>query len=138
MTMPYRVSKIEYYPGTDKIIPGGIKLLRGNVTYYKNNLSARLDIAAADPGAWHYHSETSLEWARQMTAEYLDDHGFWECKPSRANHGWDCSIYGLIAADVIGVRNKRSGRSSDERNQTERVEHGKDRKSGSGGSAGRW
>jgi len=134
MTMPYRLSKIEYYPGTDKIIPGGIRLLRGNVTYYKNNLSARLDIASSDPGAWHYHSETSMDWARQMTAEYLDDHGFWECKYSRANHGWDCSVYNLLASDVIGVRNIRPGRSS--KQSSEREEHDKNRKPGS--SSSRW
>lgn len=103
LTQNYRFSTIEYYPGTKKLIPGGVNLLHGDVTHYKNKLASKLNINAADPGAWHYHAETSLEWAKHMVAEYVDDHGYWECKTGMANHGWDCSVYNMIAADVLGV-----------------------------------
>jgi len=104
MAQPYAYSKIDTYPGTNKAIPGGLQLLRANVTYYKNKLANKLTIAPADPGAWHYHSEISADWARQMTSEYLDDNGLWQCPDSRANHVWDVSVYGLVAADVIGIK----------------------------------
>jgi phage terminase large subunit GpA-like protein len=104
LSQPYRFSKQEYYPSSDKLIPGGMTLVLGNVTYYKNLLASKLDITGGDPGAWHLHSETTNEWAVQMTAEYQDGDGYWECKPGRANHAWDCSVYSLLAADIIGVR----------------------------------
>lgn len=104
LSQPYRFSKQEYYPGTDKLIPGGLMLLLGNTTFYKNLLSSKLDITRGDPGAWHLNGETTNEWIRQMTAEYQDADGFWQCKSGRANHAWDCSVYNLIAADIIGVR----------------------------------
>lgn len=103
LTQPYRFSNIEYYPGTKKLIPGGVTLLHGDVTYYKNRLASKLNINPADPGAWHLNADTSMEWAKHMIAEYVDDHGYWECKPNAANHGWDCSVYNLIAMDVVGV-----------------------------------
>jgi phage terminase large subunit GpA-like protein len=104
LSQPYRFSRQEYFPGTDKLIPGGLQLVLCNTTFYKNLLSAKLDITAGDPGAWHLHGETTNEWITQMTAEYQDPDGYWECKPGRANHGWDCSVYNLLAADILGVR----------------------------------
>jgi phage terminase large subunit GpA-like protein len=101
---PHAWSNIEYYPGTQKKIPGGIKLFRVNVTHYKNDLSNRLEIAPGDPGAFHYHSGTTEEWARQMTAEYVDDSGLWQCPEGRANHAWDVSVYNLAVADMIGIQ----------------------------------
>lgn len=104
MNQPYAFSEIEYYPGGTRKIPGGLKLVRHNTTYYKNAVSTKLDIAPADPGAWHYHAETSDNWAKQMTAEFLNDQGVWECPPGRDNHAFDCSCLTLVAADILGVR----------------------------------
>jgi phage terminase large subunit GpA-like protein len=104
MTQPYSFSKIEYYPGTQKLIPGAMTLLRGNTTYYKNKLAGKLDIAPGDPGAWWFNADTTKEWGKHMTAEYVGDHGWWECRPNTPNHGWDCSVYNLVAADVLGVQ----------------------------------
>jgi phage terminase large subunit GpA-like protein len=104
MTQPWSWSNIDVYPGTKKAIPGGVKLLRADVNYHKNILAAKLAIAAADPGAWHLHAETSEEWARHLCAEYINDKGLWECPAAKANHGWDCSVYALVAANVLGVK----------------------------------
>lgn len=104
MNQPYAYSKIDTYPGTNKAIPGGIQLLRANVTYYKNKLANKLEIAPTDPGAWHYHSEVTADWARQMISEYLDDNGLWQCPDGKDNHAWDISVYGLVAADVLGIK----------------------------------
>jgi phage terminase large subunit GpA-like protein len=104
LSQPYRFSKQEYFPGTEKMIPGGLSLVLGNTTFYKNLLSSKLDITIGDPGAWHLNADTTDEWVKQMSAEYQDDNGFWECKPGRANHAWDCSVYSMLAADILGVR----------------------------------
>ena len=109
MAQPYAFSDQEFYPGTKKPIPGGIKLLRGHVTYFKTMLSSKLEIVPGDPGAWHYNSETSFEWARQMCAEFVNEKGIWEAKSGAANHGWDCSVYNLVAAELLGVRHWRKG-----------------------------
>ena len=90
---------------TGKPIPGGLKLLRADVNYYKDELAGKLEIAPEDPGSWHLHSETTETWARHLCAEVLNDEkGLWEPRANRANHGWDCSVYNLIAWDVLGVR----------------------------------
>lgn len=105
MATLYAWSDIDTYPGTSRKIPGGIKLLRANVTHFKNMLSDRLAIDPADPGAWRYHAETDHEWARMMCAEYKNEKtGKWECPSGRANHGWDCAVYHLVAAEVRGVK----------------------------------
>jgi len=101
---PFAYSNLEYYPGNQKPIPGGLRLVRINTNFFKNHLANRLDIAPADPGAWHLHSETTAEYARHMIAEYIDEKGLWQCPPGRANHYWDCAVYALAAADIIGVK----------------------------------
>lgn len=108
MNQPFTYSNIDFFPpnqkGLKRPIPGGLKLLRANVNYYKNDLSNLLEISPADPGAYHMHSETTTEWARQMCAEYIDDKGLWQQIASRDNHAWDCSVYSLVAADVLGIK----------------------------------
>jgi len=104
MNQPVAWSKIDVYPGTNKPIAGGVMLARVNTTYFKNKLANTLEIAPDDPGAWHMHAEMSVDWARQMTSEYVDEKGIWQVRQSMANHGWDVSGYGLAAAEILGVR----------------------------------
>lgn len=109
MAAPYGLTDVEFYPGTKRPIQGGLRLLRGDVTYFKNTLSNKLAIAPGDPGSWRYHSETTFEWARQMCAEFLNEKGIWEDKSGGNNHAWDCSVYNLAAAEVLGVRHWKQG-----------------------------
>ena len=104
MNQPHAFSKIDCYPGTSKPIPGGLQLLRVNTNYYKDLLSSKLEINPADPGAWHYHSETTIDWALMMLSEFVNEKGLWECKSGHANHAWDISGYQLAAADLIGLK----------------------------------
>lgn len=124
MRQPFAFSNLEHYPGTQKPIPGGLKLLRADVNYYKNLLSGKLEVAPADPGAWHLHSETTQEWARHLCAEYIDDKtGLWACPDNKANHGWDCSVYNLVAADVLGVKFwKKDAARSDKKKSEQKKE----------------
>jgi phage terminase large subunit GpA-like protein len=104
MSQPYKIAHLDTYPGTNKPIPGGLKLYHINVTHYKDYLASKLMIAPTDPGAWHLHSEATFDYARQMTAEYKDEKGLWRCPKNRPNHFWDISVYNLAAADIIGVK----------------------------------
>ena len=61
-------------------------------------------IAPGDPGAWYFHHDTTVEWARQMTAEVVNDKGLWECLEGRASHAWDVSVYTLAVAEVLGIK----------------------------------
>ena len=105
MATPLSWSNIEFYPGTKKPIPGTVKLLRADVTFFKNILAGKLEIAPEDPGAFHLHAETTEDYARHMTAEYIDEEKqIWMCPAGRANHYWDCEVMALVAAEVLRVR----------------------------------
>ncbi|MCB2147585.1 MAG: phage terminase large subunit family protein [Deltaproteobacteria bacterium] len=103
MATPYAYSNREYYPGSKKPIPGGIKLVRFDTNYFKNQLAGILEIAPGDPGCWHYHRELTQDWARQMTVEGINDKGAWENPQERPNHAWDCATLLLLAHEVLGV-----------------------------------
>jgi phage terminase large subunit GpA-like protein len=124
MTQPYTWSNIEFYPGTKKPIPGGIKLLRADVNYYKNVLAGKLLINPEDPGAWHLHGETTEEWARHMCAEYENEKGIWECPEGKANHGWDCSVMNLVAADVCRFKFQKPLKEEIKRTREKKRENG--------------
>lgn len=105
MTRPYDWTHLEYFPGTKKVIPGGLRLLRADTTLFKNLLAAKLAIHPTDPGAFHLHSEATDDYARQMCAEYFDEEeGAWLCPPKKANHFWDCEVYMLVLTEVLGVK----------------------------------
>lgn len=110
LTQPFTFSKVDTYPGTNRIIPGGLFLCRVNTTFYKNDLSNRLDVAPGDPGAWYFHNDTTREWLRHMTAEYVDEKGVWQCPSGKANHGWDCSVLNRVAADILNIAHWQDAR----------------------------
>lgn len=118
---PFGFTKIDTYPGTTKLIPGGLKLYSVHVTYFKNTLARKLEIAPTDPGAWHLHSETTEQYAKQMCTEFQNDKGLWECPRGRQNHFWDCGVYNLAAAEILGIRFwKKKAAESTPRTQKER------------------
>lgn len=100
----YTYGNLEYYPGTKKIIPGGLKLVNVNTKYFKDLLDAKLNVAPTDPGAFHLHAGMDEDYFRQMTAEYIDDNGFWQQIGSRPNHYWDCSANCMVAADIRNIK----------------------------------
>lgn len=104
LTTPHTWSNIEYYPATKKPIPGGLKLLRVHTGHFKDVLAGKLEISPADPGAWLLHSDYTEAWASHLCAEFINESGAWECPSGKANHGFDCGVYLLALADVLGVR----------------------------------
>lgn len=107
MSRHWDISTIDFYPGTNQKLPGGLKLYTINVTYYKNYLDAKLKININDPGAIHFHSEISEDYAKQMCAEYRDERGFWKCPKGRANHFWDINVYALAVVDILNLKFKK-------------------------------
>lgn len=105
MTQPYSFTNIEFYPGTNIAIPGGIKLLRLKVDFYKNDLAAKLAIAPGDPGSFRLHADSTEDYAAQMCAEYFDDKDqSWKCPDHKPNHFWDCEVYILAGAHLLDVK----------------------------------
>jgi phage terminase large subunit GpA-like protein len=104
LTQPIAYSDLEYYPGTKKRIPGGLRLVRHDTNYFKNELSSTLEVDPLDPGAWRYHAELTVEWARQMCAEGINpDTLLWENPQGKPNHAWDVSVLLLVAAEILGI-----------------------------------
>lgn len=102
MVQIFNWSTQDTYPGTRKLIPGGIRLLRLKVNHFKDILSGKLEISPADPGAWHLSAETTLEYGRQMCSEFFNDEtGTWEQIASRANHYWDCGVLNIAALFIL-------------------------------------
>ncbi len=105
MSTPLSWSNIEFYPGTKKPIPGGIRLLRHDANHWKQRISDKLNINPEDPGAFHLEAEATEEYARHLCAEHLDpDKQIWVCPAGRPNHYWDCEVLCFVAAEVLMVR----------------------------------
>lgn len=101
---PVTWSLQEFYPGTNKKIPGGVRLLNVDTTFFKNALARKLNVSPTDPGAWHLHSEATEEYAQHMCAEYRDDQGIWQCRKSSPNHYLDCSLMATVAAYILNIK----------------------------------
>lgn len=99
--------RMDFYPARDgraEPIPGGLTRYNLNVTLYKDELAGKLAIEPNDPGAILLDAATTSDYARQLCSEYRDDAGRWHCPSGKPNHQWDCLVYALAAADIIGVR----------------------------------
>ncbi len=103
---PLRWHKQEFYPGTNKQIPGGMQRLDIDVNYYKDKLSGKMGISPGDPGAWRMCKDCTEEWGRQMCAETIDEktNRWVTITENRPNHAWDLGGYALALADLLGVR----------------------------------
>lgn len=97
-------SRVDSYPGTNRPIPGGLRRVDCDTTYFKNQLATKLEISPGDPGCWWLDSSADMDFARQMTAEYRDEKMIWQCPKGRANHLWDCEMMVLVAAEIMNIR----------------------------------
>ena len=110
LTSPWKISQIEFYPaskGKNIPIPGGLKLVRGYVGYYKDILDTKLQINPGTPGALNLHSETPAEYAAHMCVEYIDEKTQrWVNPEKKANHYWDCEYMNFLAADILRLKTR--------------------------------
>lgn len=126
MTAMIAWSVIEHYPGTNKPIRGGVRLLRHNANRFKDDLNTKLHVKPNDPGAFHVEQDGSLqEYSRHMCAESLDDKGQWVCEAQRPNHYWDCEVLCLVAAELRGIKHwKKEGTKAQRDKGTEQKKQG--------------
>ncbi|KJS00883.1 MAG: hypothetical protein VR65_10770 [Desulfobulbaceae bacterium BRH_c16a] len=107
MTQPYAFSQREYMPGTDQPLPGGgIRAIRMNTRYYKDNMAIKLSLEPDTPGCIHLYRDAGEEYCKQLISEARDEKGNWMKIGSRANHYWDnwCAINCL--ADYLGIKHR--------------------------------
>jgi len=112
---PQSWTKIDRYPGTNELIPGGVRLLVADSHYYKDILAGILRIQPDDPGAWHLTAAINQDnpagaaFAAQMCAEYVDQRNLWQCPEGKDNHQWDTSVMNLVAEDVLQIKFWKKG-----------------------------
>lgn len=128
---PWSITRLEHYPtrtGTKKPIPGGLKLYTIDVTLYKKQLAGKLNLEPGAPGSITFHAglndggpHSGQKYAAQLCAEYQDDRGYFECPKGKANHYWDCWVYGLALADIIGVNRIKRPATTEQTTQKRKI-----------------
>lgn len=109
-TTPQTWSTIDRYPGTNILIPGGVRLLTADSHYYKDLLAGMLKIKPEDPGAYRMLASVNesdhhgTDYAQQMCVEFVNERNLWDCPEKAANHYWDCAVLGVIAADILQIK----------------------------------
>lgn len=106
MPQPYAFSQREYYPGTDKAIPGGLRAMKINTKWYKDRLAVKLNVDPAAPGAIHLYKDTDEDFCNQLISEARDEKGNWTQIGSRPNHYWDTLVSVSAGADYLGVHHR--------------------------------
>jgi phage terminase large subunit GpA-like protein len=107
MSQGYVFSTKEYLPGTDKPMPnGGIRAIRMNTKFYKDNMAIKLSLAPETPGCIHLFREAGDDYCKQLVSEARDAKGNWVQIGSRENHYWDnwCAVSCL--ADWLGIKHR--------------------------------
>ena len=114
LSIPVDYTNLEYFrdeKGGKIKIPGGLILVRGDATFFKNDLADKLNIATGDPGAYHLHSNDKGElnqYAKELCAEvWSTEKNAWINPHGRDNHFWDCAYMNLVHAYHLGIRNWR-------------------------------
>ncbi|MDL2279085.1 phage terminase large subunit family protein, partial [Desulfovibrio sp. OttesenSCG-928-G11] len=121
LSAPFKPSPQESFmdeKGRQIVIPGGMVLYRGDITYFKSDLAHKLQIKPDDPGAFHLHSNIDPdkptvplleEYAREMCAEvWSEEANCWLNPHERDNHFWDVEHMLLLLAYQLGIRNWKS------------------------------
>jgi hypothetical protein len=107
MTQPYAFSQKEYMPGSDQPLPGGgIRAIRMNSKYYKDNLAIKLSLDPDSPGCVHFYHDVGEDYAKQLVSETRDEKGSWKIIGSRENHYWDNWYAANCLADYLGVKHR--------------------------------
>lgn len=104
---PWASSMLEKIPGRDGKqypVPGGLQLIRVDTNHFKTLLSGKLAVGAGNPGGMTLHKDPSADFIKHMSAEYQDERGIWRQPGHKRCDLWDCSVYGLAAAELLGVR----------------------------------
>lgn len=95
--------------------PVGGKRWFVDTTYFKNKLHRLQHTQPADPGRWALHRNPSEAYLSQVSNEHRvlevnkktgQQSYVWKERPGsgRQTHWWDCEVYALAAAEMLGLR----------------------------------
>ncbi len=105
MPQPYSFTAVEYYPDSVQKLPGGLKRVMVNTTYFKDNFSDKLDVDPGAPGSFRLNSRRDDELAAHLCSEARDEQMFWvPVTAGRPTHFLDCCILSQVAADIKAVK----------------------------------
>lgn len=71
--------------------------------YFKDAITRRMKVSFGAIGAYYFNKDIKEDYYAQMTAEFKDARGRWDCPGKRDNHLWDCEVYSMAAAHHIKV-----------------------------------
>ncbi len=107
MSQPYVFSQKEYMPGTDQPIPGGgIRAIRMNTKFFKDNMAIKLSLVPDTPGCIHLYRDVGEDYCKQLISEARDEKGVWKQIGSRDNHYWDNWVAVCCLAEYLGVKHR--------------------------------
>lgn len=102
--MEVLVRKLDTYPGTSTLIPGGLRRFDVSNRMLKDALALRLSLPLGEPGSWALHADTREDYARHLTGEYFDESlQRWLQRGRQPNHWWDCAVLQLALVHVAGT-----------------------------------
>jgi phage terminase large subunit GpA-like protein len=150
---PVTISNIQFWPGTNKPIPGGLKLYNLDTHAHKDILADKLKIDITDGGAFVLHSGYSKQqlemmakhpeipqkngletYAKHFVAEYVDEKGLWQCSGQKRNDFWDCEAMGIALAYYLGFQNMVSANQpqTQKQQQDQQQQDGQTQSTGTG------
>ena len=104
---PWASTVLDKIPGRDGKqypVPGGLQLIRVDTNHFKTLLSGKLAVGAGNVGGMTLHKDPSADFIKHMSAEFQDERGIWRQPGHKRCDLWDCSVYALAAAEILGVR----------------------------------
>lgn len=139
-TRPVSISIQDTWPGTNKPIPGGMKLYNLDTHYHKDILANKLTIDQTDAGAFVLHSGYSeiqhmlmakdpnlklknglTDYAKHFTVEYKDEKNLWQQPKNKRNDLWDCEQQGIALAYYLGFHQMESEKGQQPSTQQEQT-----------------
>lgn len=110
--VPIKSTKIDRN-ATGDVVRGSVRLFHLDTHHFKDKLTRLMTATDGDHGAWHLHEDVPQEYLRQVTSEHKvlqrnrrtgATSTEWVTKPGAgANHWFDCEVYSLAAAEILGV-----------------------------------
>lgn len=108
LTTPWKVTRLDAMPD-GKPLRGGLLLYRLQTNYFKDTLSAKLQVEPGNPGCFWLHGEIQEEgdYIRHMTVEERQQDGTWQNPRGKRNDLFDAEVYNLAAADILRLHTLR-------------------------------
>lgn len=108
----YRLKKIDRNPRTGQAYKEGIVLYHLDTTVFKDKLSRLINSDNADLTGWWLPVEVSERYLKMMCSERKEfkrdaktgrGKWIWVDKTLGQNHFWDCEVYNVACAQILGV-----------------------------------